>query len=51
MHQIGDTLQVDGNRATLQEVPVTDETGREHIDLGEDRVMGGFVTMRSIVIR
>ena len=55
MRQIGDTLQVDGNGATLQdatrerprrgEVPVTDETGRdkEHIDLGEDRVIGEAV--------
>ena len=55
MHQIGDTLQVDGKRATLQdatrerpgrrEVPVTDEArrGRRHIDLGEDRVIGKTV--------
>ena len=51
MHQIGDTLHV-GSGATLQdatrerprrgEVPVTDEEGRdkEHIDLGEDKVVG-----------
>ena len=55
MHQIGDTLQVDGKRATLQdatrerprrsEVPITDEARRgwEHIDLGEDRVIGETV--------
>ena len=55
MHQIGDALHVDGNGATLQdatremprrgEVSATDETGRgrEHIDLGEDRVVGEAV--------
>ena len=52
---IGDTLQVDGKRATLQdatrerprrsEMPITDEAGRgrRHIDLGEDRVIGKTV--------
>ena len=55
MHQIGGTLQVDGKRATLQdatrerprrsEATITDEArrGREHIDLGEDRVIGETV--------
>ena len=55
MHQIGDTLQMDGKRAALQdaarerprrgEVPITDEKGRgtEDIDLGEDRVIGKTV--------
>ena len=53
--QIGDTLQVDGKRITLQdatrerprrsEVPITDEARRgwEYIDVGEDRVIGETV--------
>ena len=51
--QIGDTLQVDGKRTTLQDatrerprrIQVPDEARRgwEHIDVGEDRVIGETV--------